>query len=209
MAIYNEILVPRIARGIQKLFGMKGDVPAKQLAGEIMPVHLITTGVETRYLDSWNRWSFGITSPPLAANTNGVQLRNPAGSNMIGVIERFFVYSSTVGGGGEEIDFGMLFGTGSVDLGTHGAVSLDARVLGPPASSSLVESDANTSPLVGNLFFRGIIGSNVGFDLITSQNSEIVIAPGSTLRVVSTLANANLLVSAMWRERLLEEAERQ
>jgi hypothetical protein len=202
MAIYNEILVPRIARGIQKLFGIKGAVPAKQLAGEIMPVHLIPTGAETRFLDGWNRWGVGILSTANAANTNGVQLRNPSGSNMIAVIERAIVFSSA----GQELDYGIIAGAASIDLaGVHGSTSLDQRVVGPPASATLVESDSNTSPLSGNIFFRTF----ANIDLIPTVGAEIVIAPGSLVRVVSTLANTQILVNFCWRERLLEEAERQ
>src|SRR5260370_37844134 len=149
MAIYNEILVPRIARGLQKFFGIKGDVPAKQLAGEIMPVHLIATGNETRFLDGWNRWGVGISSLANVANTNGVQLRNPAGSNIIAVIERAIAFSSA----GQELDYGIISGAGSVDLTVHGSTSLDQRTLGPPPSATLIESDSNVSPLPGNVFF--------------------------------------------------------
>jgi hypothetical protein len=202
MAIYNEILVPRIARGIQKLFGMKGEVPAKQLAGEIMPVHLIPTGAETRFLDGWNRWGVGIVSAANVANTNGVQLRNPPGSNMIGVIERAIVFSSA----GQELDYGIISGATSVDLATvHGSVSLDQRVVGPPASATLIESDSNVSPLSGNVFFRTF----ANFEFIPTTGCEMAVAPGSLIRVVSTLANTQILVNFVWRERLLEEAERQ
>jgi len=202
VAIYNEILVPRIARGLQKLFGIKGYVPAKQLAGEIMPVHILTTGNEIRFIDGWNRWGVGIVSAANVANTNGVQLRNPAGSNMIGVIERAIAFSSA----GQEFDYGIISGAGSIDLATvHGSTSLDQRTVGPPASATLIESDSNVSPLSGNVFFRTF----ANFELVPTINDEIAVPPGSLIRVVSTLANTQILVTFFWRERLLEEAERQ
>src|SRR5713226_1397388 len=85
MAIYNEILVGRYARMLQKLFSIKGGVPAKQLAGEITPAFTLFSGAEHRYLESWGLFASSIIQAAVAAQFSQVQWRNPPGSNVIAV----------------------------------------------------------------------------------------------------------------------------
>jgi hypothetical protein len=56
MARYNEILVGRYNRMLQKLFGTKGDPPSPQLAGDIQPSFGLFSGNEHRYLEAWQRY---------------------------------------------------------------------------------------------------------------------------------------------------------
>ena len=88
MAVYNEILVGRFNRALQKVFGMKGGPPSRQLGSEIMPVVMFPWGVEMRYLEGWamHSWETVIAASP--ANTNGAQLRNPVGSGLIAVFKK-------------------------------------------------------------------------------------------------------------------------
>src|SRR5437879_1331505 len=88
MARYNEILVGRFNRFLQKVFAMKGEPPAPQLAGEISPNFQLFSGVENRYLEAWDRFAAGVNVAPVAGNLSGIRLRNPAGSNIVAVLER-------------------------------------------------------------------------------------------------------------------------
>src|SRR5260221_9578742 len=94
MAQYNEILTGRYNRFIQKLFSMKGRPPARQLSGDIQMQLTFFNGAENRYLEGWNRYMF-FTSPALGAGIPAAsRLRNPAGSNVVAVLERVFAAST-------------------------------------------------------------------------------------------------------------------
>jgi len=88
MARFNEILTGRHNRLLQKLFSMKGGPPAPQLASEITASVPLFHGAENRYLESWERFGIGSQVAALAANNDVARLRNPAGSNVIAVIEK-------------------------------------------------------------------------------------------------------------------------
>src|SRR6266852_6733419 len=96
MARLNEILVGRFARGLQKVFGIKGPVPVATLAPEIMPVVVIPVGVENRYLEGWFRFGQNPATTAVAAQFGGIRLRNPAGGNIIVVIEKLTISSAGV-----------------------------------------------------------------------------------------------------------------
>ena len=61
LAIFNEIENARYARMLQKLSGVKGNAPVRQLAGEVMAVLPIFNGAENRYLEGWNRFGQGLS----------------------------------------------------------------------------------------------------------------------------------------------------
>src|SRR5713101_1139552 len=105
MARLNEILVGRFNRLFQKVYGIKGPPPVATLAPEIMPVHPIANGVETRWLEMWQRWGFSVTITGAAANNATVQIRNPAASNIIAVVEKLTVLSASA----QELDVSMQF----------------------------------------------------------------------------------------------------
>jgi hypothetical protein len=86
MARFNEILVGRYNRLLQKLYSMKGPVPAPQLASEISTTFNLFNGPENRYLESWALFQRAIIFAAVAAQVNAVRLRNPAGSNVVGVV---------------------------------------------------------------------------------------------------------------------------
>src|SRR5260370_32873282 len=94
MARYHESLVGRYNRMLQKLFGMKGGVVAPQLASEISAAFPLFSGVENRYLESWNRFTSVVNQVALAGTPAQWQLRNTT-SNVIAVIEKLTISSST------------------------------------------------------------------------------------------------------------------
>src|SRR5229473_7164270 len=92
MAKFNEILVGRFNRALQKLLSMKGGPPSAQLATEITPnIQFNSMGQDFRALEDWYR--FGIANEVLAnaANQSATRLRNPATSNRIVVIEKIVI----------------------------------------------------------------------------------------------------------------------
>ena len=206
MARLNEILVGRYARALQKLFGVKGDVPVATLAPEIMPVHIVPSGVENRYLDGWERFGVTIGQVAVAASLGGLQIRNPSTSNVIAVLEKI-----TWNNNGAAADRGALFfkPTGAVDLATTSVptnVNLDTR---GRSFSSLTFSQASPASVAG---YGGVAAAGAGiggnYDFIFDIDQELPLLPGSAYLLQSQTVNNALAVTWLWRERFLEESER-
>ncbi len=201
MAKYNEILTGRHNRFLTKLFSMKGPAPAPQLASDIQVSQPIFHGVENRFLESWDRFGVGILIAPTVGQTNTVQFRNPLQSNAIIVMEKLLIFSPVA----QELDISV--GQSTADLvGGASTAKLDSRT--PRFQSLLNASFATTSVggLVG-IIVRASMLAGVQYDVIIDANQEIPILPNQGLRVNETAANSQLIVSAIWRERALEESE--
>jgi len=52
------------------------------------------------------------------------------------------------------------------------------------------------------------LNTNTPFDFIGTDIQEITLLPGDALQVEDTVVNQQVVVSFIWRERLLEESER-
>src|SRR5437879_911207 len=118
MAIYNEILVGRFARGIQKVFSMKGGVPTRQLSGEVMATYELEKGMslENRYPHSWLSFAYSANIAAGGVGTFGAfRLRNPTGSNVLAVLEK----AEMVNVAGADTPFITRGPTGSGDLTTN------------------------------------------------------------------------------------------
>ena len=206
MAGYNEILVGRFARGLQKLTGIKGSAPAVTLSGDIgSNVMLPEDGVENRYLFSWQTYAVSALIGPVAAQTDGARLRNPLGPaiNILMVLESLLIAFPD---GAEGLVI-LRFGATNADLGTlAGTTRLDAR--GPQASSGAWSFTANTPPTFGAIIGRVGVLQNTTLQLIQTENQEIPILPGDAIQVENSTVNVRMQVSFRWRERFLEEPER-
>jgi hypothetical protein len=204
MARFNEILVGRYNRLIQKLFGMKGDAALFQLSTEMMAMLPMFTGNENRYLESWDL--FGISMGPTggAGQQAGTRLRNPAGSNVVVVVHGMIIVA---GGTGQNIS---VFQTQSnVDMTNVSSTTtsrLDARGRSAPTAVPSSSINAGAAPAV-QTFFMALL-ANSPFQLVNDAVQEIPLLPGNTLDAITTSLAANLIVSYLWRERLLEESER-
>ncbi len=202
MARFNEVLIGRWNRFFQKLTSIKGGPPSPQLASEITPVFEVEAiSVEDRFLLGWNRYGFGATQIGGAANIAAFRFRNPANSNVIGVLESIEIVCNLA-------DFiNVTYGKIATDLVnaiTPGAI--DGR--SGQGSSSIVFSDAPlaaASLLPRIAFLRR--ADSFSEQWIYNPNQEIPIAPGFALQVENVTVNLNLTVSAVWRERILEEGE--
>src|SRR5258708_33716745 len=114
MAIFNEILVGRYNRALQKLLGIKGSPPVRQVGGEIMPILGMFYGVDNRFLETWYRYAFNFDQPAIAGLTTAVRFRNPAGSGVIAVLESVKIWSA----GAQNIQMRQRDVIGDVNLGT-------------------------------------------------------------------------------------------
>lgn len=207
MGRYNEILVGRFARGVQKLFGVKGEVPVGSLAGELVVSHGLATGVENRYLEGWNRFGAVTDAGPTAANQSGGRIRNPSGSNILAVMEKVVVSCSS------NDRLLLQQGQATVDLGTVVAIQgnrLDQRGLQAPSLIVSQQSSAVSLPALTNqfTFFGPLCLANTPYDVIWDENMELTILPGDALQFSAVTVNERFLSGLIWRERFLEESER-
>jgi hypothetical protein len=203
MAQLNEILVGRFNRGLQKIFGIKGRPPVSTLAPEIMPVHNIPNGVESRYLETWNRYSHAFQLFPGAAATGVARFLNPTGSGTIAVFERILY-----GNGAALSQLQVTYGTGLPNLPTLAptAVSLDGR---NTASSNVLYSSSVASPAAGPPIILAPIANNQVIELLNpDENCEIALPPGFALSLTNLGPNIQFFWTVFWRERFLEEGER-
>jgi hypothetical protein len=204
MAIYNEILVGRYARMLQKLFGIKGEVPAKQLAGEVMPTFHLFSGSENRYLESWDL--FAIVNSFAAGgvgNFNQFQLRNPAASNVIAVITK-------IKAGGNLTDIGTVtYGATTADLTNLNSMAntrWDPRGRSAPTcvASNAAAAIVQLPGFLENIHYQ----SGADGQGLLMESHEFPLLPGQAIRFNANIANQAADYTFFWRERFLEESER-
>ncbi len=204
MAIFNEILVGRFNRALQKHFGIKGSPPVRQLAGEIAPSFQILSGVENRYLESWDRYAAVMTAPGVAAQRAAVQLSNPLGSNVIAVVEKLLVANTNAA----QADVPTLTMVSGLVLTPFGATAarLDRRSRPSPNMQLFVSSNAGA--ISGSLIWRASLPALSQLDVIFEEIHAITILPGDQLTLFANVLNTQAEWSITWRERYLEESER-
>lgn len=205
MAIYNEVLVGRFNRALQKLTGIKGSVPSPQLSGEIIPSFPFPLGAEFRYLDSWDLFFSRFFQSAVAGQNGQARLRNPAGSNVLAVLE-----SVLVGPNGAAADNPtIIWEAETADLPTAASngSQIDPRT---QRSSSMHGSTTTTAaPITTNTYAQlGLANANTGVQLIVSDTQEIPLLPGFAITLQSGTVNQAFICHLRWRERYLEEGER-
>jgi hypothetical protein len=204
MARFNEILVGRYNRSLQKLLGIKGEAPAPQLSSEIVPAHNFFSGVENRLLESWTLWGITIKIVANAGNVDTFQLRMPSATNVLAVIEKLTVTSTNA-------NIEMLVGTKAqaADLTTTlASITRDTRQLATTGSTGIASWTSVTVPGPNAFYNSGAQAAAALSEVVLTENQEIVISPGFCLQVQTLTANVAMIVSIFWRERALEEGER-
>jgi hypothetical protein len=207
MGRYNEILAGRYNKMLTKLLSMKGPAPAPQLAGDIAATFEFFNGVENRYLESWSRYGQVVGLAASAGNTSGVRLRNPANSNVVGVIEKCTI---SVPLADQPV---FRHGTATTDLAVltgSGGQRKDSR---SGAGPNLILSDQNNAAAVPVLtndaaHFAVFLPNNGFADVMLDPNQEETLLPGDAVQILSNAVNLALNVSIWWRERFLEDSER-
>jgi hypothetical protein len=203
MAVYNELQVGRYVRFLQKFLGMKGRQPAPlTFSGEVGAVIPLFHGAENRYFEGWIRYATFFNMAASVGNPSSVQIRNPANSNVVAVVERFMVSLSVADsvppGGG----FGYRCTADLLTVLTRPA-ALDRRFLG---SSSLIPSRGNTALTNGINIWQQPTAANIAIDLILTDIQELPIAPNDGVGFQSA-NNVAVTAGILWRERPLEESE--
>jgi hypothetical protein len=206
MAKYNEILVGRFNRALQKLMGMKGGPPAGQLSGDIQAnVQFNAMGQDFRALEDWYRFGIFMQLGGSAAVQNQIRMRNPAGSNRIIVFEKISVTNSVATASA----FDLETQTTNTDLGTiipsTSNLSWDKR---KNVGSGLIMSQAINAAALSLIRQEILVQGTQGFfNFIGRDNEEIILSPGEAIQVRQQTVNQQLSVTWWWRERFFEESE--
>jgi len=209
MAIFNEILVGRFNKSLQRLFGIKGSPPVRQLGGEITPSHVIPSGAENRYLEQWNRYGTSVQINAVAAQLSTLRFRNPVASNIIAVLEKIAVSTGlantvfvTNRGANTDVDLTTVQQT---------VISVDRRLASTAAGvggSTSKVSIQNGATAGGLQMWQFATEAKKTLELLATDIHEIPTAPGDWWDIETSVANDSLVVSLLWRERYLEESER-
>src|SRR5260370_28571545 len=205
MARFNEILVGRYNRMLQKLFSMKGSPPAAQLASEIgATIEIERVSVDQRWL-SGTRCGARVQQVAGVGNTSQIRLRNPAGTNTLITLEKFLITSLTANQ--EYTITASNSGSAAVNLvNSAGGRFIDGRSGG--AGHTLVISSSNgadPSLLVEVQRFATILSTP--YEHIVHEDQEITLSPSEAIQLTTINNHVALDLSLMWRERALEDSE--
>lgn len=210
MARYNEILVGRYNRFVQKLLSLKGDASLFQFSTEMQGTLNFFSGVENRYLEGWNRFGLLLSITAGAATNSLLRVRNAAGSNVVAVIEKINVTNPTAAAYITNLRSGNLSAADAATLNVGApTMRLDSR--GNPVSSLIISSNAGsaTTPASpGSTKIEGGVPVNGTYEFLQFEDQEIPILPGDVVDVFIGTAAVQMDVSWIWRERFLEDSER-
>jgi hypothetical protein len=206
MARFNEILVGRYNRFMQKLLSMKGDASLFQFSTEMGGYIPFFSGVENRYLEAWDRFAAWFNISAGAAIFANAELRNPTSSNVIAVIEKI---TCSAGGAGADAPIVRLGPATTDQAQAPGVVTvIDSR--SQRSNSSLITSQSNAAnqTVAGGQIWQGNFTLPNQAEVIWFEDHELTVNPGRALTLSSNIANQAIIFSVWWRERLLEESER-
>jgi hypothetical protein len=206
MARFNEILVGRFNRALQKTFGIKGGPPSPQLATEIQPNVSLLWGAEAQYLEGWQNFGLAVVVAIGGAGTRcGVRIDNPKGSNVCAVIEKITFVGQPAVTDNPFVTYSIL-SSGDMPGGVVTAnIGLDQR--GPQTPQLKVTAQNTAAAILGINIWQGALAVNSNVDVILTEHMELPLLPNSSYSFYSAVLNQSLSVNIMWRERPLEPSE--
>lgn len=209
MALFNEIQVGRLNRFVQKLLAIKGQPPMPTVSSDLQFVHEIKSGNENRYLEGWNLFGFSGAVTANAGSFSLMELFNPAGSNAVAVVTRASWSSGTAEAPKLQV---VLKATGQ-QANVRVAGNFDSR---SNTGSVVKVTDNNAAATVavnGSGVGQAVIVNlplNTPYSFIQRPEDEVLLLPGDALYITATITQAIAAgFNFMWRERYLEDAERQ
>lgn len=202
MGHFNEILEGRFNRFVQKHFSMKGREGAPTLAADIGMTMQFNSGTENRYLEGWHLYSVSKNVPAVAAQLSMVQLRNPVGSGVVGVL----TLASASGAAADGLAVYLSRSGVTTDLagGILTTQGWDPR--GPPASS-IICSFGNAAAPAGS--FQQVLSQlfAVNQTQVSPPGWEVPVLPGAAITLSSNGFNVTDFILGNWRERGMAPSE--
>jgi len=207
MALYNEILAGRYNRALQRMLGIKGEAPAPQLAGEVAATLAMFYGAENRYLEGWNRFIIAASTGVVGAGNRGaVRIRMNIASGVIAVIEKLSVLKNTATSTPILMVDSVATPMPTEVVTNQGARSLDARQ--QQTNSNAIVSISTNFGILGVQAFILPCTVSVPYEMITFEDQELPLPPSTQITVADDILADGLTVSFQWRERPLEDSEK-
>ena len=137
------------------------------------------------------------TTAPSAALIPGSMIRNPGGSGNLITITQVVIVSTTAqpGVAGPTLNTFPTAGTQTIRDTRRG-----------PAGKPVGQALSDNALVPGPIFFRFPLNGSDPF-VLKDDNGVAVLVPGTAFAVGCTVANTDLQVGWMWRERPAEESE--
>jgi len=204
---YNALLAARYADAITRQFGE--EVRVDTITPELgMVVVLENDRPENAFLRAELLYAQSLQQVLSAANNSGIQLRNPATSNLIATVTAI-VMSETVGGelvvSASPTQLTDL--AGAAVQGKARDTRNDTNTPGLLATSRCVVSRDNTVGNFSNQLEQVILLASSPWSAQCAV--PIILAPGGAVRVVTSGINTTLDISFAWRERVALPGELQ
>ena len=203
---YNSLLAARYAGAINRQFGE--DVRVDTITPELtMIVVLENDRPENAFLRDEFLYAQGVNQAAVAGLVDGVQLRNPLGSNLIATVTAIGWTTSAV----SEIVVTM-----SPSQATDLLVALngkardtrnDTNIPSILATSRCVVSKDTTVGSFPNLLEQQTAPATSPQSALCAV--PLILAPGGAVRIVTTAVNIGIDVSFAWRERVALPGELQ
>jgi hypothetical protein len=206
MARFNEILVGRFNRALQKTFGIKGGPPSAQLASEIQPNVSMLWGAEAQYLEGWQNFAIQMVVAAGGAGTrSAARIDNPKNSGVCAVIEKITFVGQPAVTDNPSVSSSILSSGdmpgGVITINT----GLDQR--GPQSPQLHVSSRNDANSVLGVVIWQGANTVNSVVDVIQTEHQELPLLPNSSYSFYCGVINQVFSLNLMWRERPLEASE--
>jgi len=200
----TEIQGGRWDRLLARLFPVKGGTIAPSIAPELQPVVQVQTFEPEMYYLKGEKicWSTGNVAASVG-NFSVMHLENPAGSNVLGIIEAIELMTTT-----NRIQYIGIANAAHTAAASNGAAVRDTRW---PGGGTAPSTDEATVQLYSGAI--AAIISSAAYTVRTLANESlireipIVLGPGMTLEIRQDVVNADLRASFVWRERSFELSE--
>jgi hypothetical protein len=190
-----------LERKLRAIVGVSGDNPLPDL--EDIKGLLVLESDRPEWAIAGGEQLYGgtVNQPLVAANVSAAELRNPANSGVILVVSRVITSLSAAGGQTLKIGFGTA--TLATQFNTKSTVDTRRGDAGTQTNSAATMSGQATTPgdpTGGQIILQTLAPANTP----VYWETPIILAPNSSLYVVSGVVNQTLIAAFSWRERPVE-----
>lgn len=202
MGILNEVLDGQLNEILSRRLNMQGGAPAPGLTPEIFPALILEADrPEWGWLKQEQRFGLQATVLGAASNVSSIRLRNPTGSNILGVVSKIKLVSIE----GGAVNVFMSLGNAQLALANGFGTPRDTRWLNAASlaqgrfSMLLASTSATDFSPNGLAVWR--------FAAADQWDTEIVLAPTGMIDIQSANDDVDMTVCFEWTERRAQPGE--
>jgi hypothetical protein len=163
-------------------------------------------GREARYLEGWETFGQWMSIAAAATFVSAVQIRNPANSGVVAVLEKITSFNITAADT-PLLNFSRSVTTDLPVLNGTPPLGIDTR--GRPSANVIISAKNNDASTPGSQFLKAVVsGANIPYEWLNTDIQELPLLPGSAYFLSCTNVNTSMFASFLWRERVLEDSEK-